>query len=158
MVVGAILCVVGEPAAAKTYKPGQSATTSGIKVKVYGVQEPYTSTNQFVTASAGKHFVVVDLELTNKSSEQKVFSSALGLHLLDSTHHQYEESFQCVATIDPKVPDGQLPSKVPLRGFTCFEIPDGSVGLVLRVQGSLTADGALFKLTTKTGTPIPAKS
>jgi hypothetical protein len=154
--VAAVVLLTATPAGAKTYKPGQTATTSDIKVKVYGVQEPYTPSNQFVTANPGQHFVAVDMELTNKTSEQKTFSTLVGLHLIDGSNHQYDEDISGAATISPKVPDGQLPSKQPLRGFACFQVPDSSVKLKLRVQGSITAEGSVFQLTSKTGQPIPA--
>jgi hypothetical protein len=55
--------------------------------------------------------------------------------------------------INPKAPEGQLPSKQPLRGFGCFQVPDGSKGLKLRVQGSFTSAGSVFQLTDKAGQP-----
>ena len=51
-----------------------------------------------------------------------------------------------------------MPPKQPIRGNVCFEIPDGSTKLKLRVQGSLTAEGSLFALTDKAGAPIPPKA
>ena len=152
-----VVVVAASPAGAKTYRPGQKATTSGLRVTVYGIQEPWTPTNQFDTPKPGNHYVAVDVQVTNPSKDQQVFSVLSGFHLIDGKNHQFNMAFGCIG-LEPPAPDGQLPPKQPIRGFACFEIPDGSTKLKLRIQGSFTAEGSLFQLTTKTGTPIPAAS
>jgi Domain of unknown function (DUF4352) len=147
--------VAASPAGAKTYRPGQKATTSGLRVTVYGIQEPWTPTNQFDRPTPGNHYVAVDVQVTNPSKDQQLFSALSGFHLIDSGNRQYDVKLGGCIGLQPSAPDGQLPSKQPIRGFACFEIPDGSTKLKLRIQGSFTAEGALFQLTTKTGTPIP---
>jgi hypothetical protein len=155
-VVGAMAAValLASPAGAKTYKPGQTATTSDFKVTVYGVTEPWTPTNQFDTPTPGNHYVAVDLQLKNTTGEQQSFSSLLGLHLIDGSNRQYNETIGCIG-LQPSAPDGEIPAKQAIRGNACFEVPDGSVKLKVRIQGSITAEGSLFQLTNKSGQPVP---
>lgn len=143
-------------AAAKTYKPGQTATTSDFKVKVYGIQEPWTPTNQFDTPAPGSHYVAVDVQIKNTQDDQQLFSSLAGFHLIDGSNRQYNEKLGGCIGLSPGPPEGQMAPKQPIRGNVCFEIPDGSVKLKLRIQGSFTAEGSLFQLTNKTGQPVPA--
>jgi hypothetical protein len=152
-----VLVVAASPAAAP-YKSGQKATTSGLKVTVFGIQEPWTPTNQFDTPQPGNHYVAVDVQITNPSKYQVLFSSLNGFHLIDGKNRQYDMKLGGCIGLEPGAPEGQLPSKQPIRGFVCFEAPDGSTKLKLRIQGSFTAEGSLFQLTSKTGTPIPAPS
>jgi hypothetical protein len=142
----ALLLVLASPVGAKTYKIGQTATTSGFKVKVFGIQEPWTPTNQFDTPLAGNHYAAVDVQLKNTSQNQQTFSALLGYHLIDGKNRQYDMALGCIG-LQPPAPQGQMPPKQPIRGFVCFQVPDGSTKLKLRVQGSITAEGALFKLT-----------
>ena len=151
------LGLMAGPAGAKTYLPGETAKTDVFKVTVYGITEPWQPTNQFDTPTAGSHYVVVDVQLKNTSSEQETFSSLLGYHILDAENREYDVKLGCIG-LQPGAPDGQMPSKQPIRGNVCFEVPDGSVKLKMRIQGSLTAEGSLFKLTNKLGQPIPAKA
>ena len=149
VVVSALLLALvaaGPAAGAKTYKIGQTAKTSDFKVTVFGIQEPWVSTNQFDTPDPGTHYVAVDVQLKNTESEQQTFSSLLGYHLLDSKNRQYDVGFGCIG-LEPGAPEGEMPPKLPIRGFVCFQVPDGSTKLKLRVQGSITAAGSLFRLT-----------
>jgi hypothetical protein len=68
-----LLWMLASTADAKTYKIGQTATTSRFKVKVFGIQEPWTPTNQFDTPAAGNHYVAVDVQLKNTSKDQRTF-------------------------------------------------------------------------------------
>ena len=154
-----LVLAVGMPVAgAKTYKPGQTATTSGFKVTVYGIQEPWTPTNQFDTPDPGTHYVAVDVQMKNTGSEQELFSSLGGFHLIDGKNRQYDMKLGGCIGLQPGAPEGQMPPKQPIRGFVCFQVPDGSVKLKIRIQGSFTAEGSLFQLTDKAGVPIPPKA
>ena len=69
----AAVVLLAVPAGAKTYKPGQTGTSSGFKVTVYGIQEPWVPTNQFDTPDPGNHYVGVDVQIKNTSSDQELF-------------------------------------------------------------------------------------
>jgi hypothetical protein len=133
----------GAPPAA-AYKIGDTAKTSSYLVTVFGVKDPQPPINDFNKPQAGDHFVTVDVQVTNTKTNQQTFSSILFFHLLDSQNHQYDETL--VAGLNPSAPDGQIAGGQSIRGFVAFQVPDGTTGLKLRVQGSITAAGAVFAL------------
>ena len=128
------------------YKVGDTANTSGLQAKVYGFRDPQPPVDSFNTPKTGNHFVSVDVQITNPGSSQQRFSSLLGFHLLDSQNRQYDEDLTSGGLI-PGAPDGELAAGQSIRGFVVFETPDGTTGLRFRVQGSITAAGAVFRLT-----------
>lgn len=132
------------PAPKTVYKVGDTAKTGDFEVTVYGFKDPQTTTNQFDKAAAGNRYVSVDVQVANKGSSQQTFSSVLGFHLVDGANRQYDLEF---TTVEPKAPDGQIPAGGAIRGLAVFEIPEGTSGMRLRVQGNITASGAFFNLT-----------
>jgi hypothetical protein len=132
------------PVPRTVYKIGDTAKTSDFEVTVYGLKDPQTTTNQFDKPAAGNRYVSVDVQVANKGSSQQTFSSVLGFHLVDSANRQYDLEF---TTVEPRAPDGQIPAGGAIRGLAVFEIPEGTTGMRLRVQGSITASGAFFTLT-----------
>lgn len=132
------------PAPKTVYKVGDTAKTGDFEVTVYGFKDPQTTTNQFDKAAAGNRYVSVDVQVANKGSSQQTFSSVLGFHLVDGANRQYDLEF---TTVEPKAPDGQIPAGGAIRGLAVFEIPEGTTGMRLRVQGNITASGAFFNLT-----------
>ncbi len=135
---------LGGSAPAAKYKVGDTAVTGGYRVTVFAVKDPQPPADQFSTPRAGDHFVSVDVQVTNPGTDQKSFSSLLEFHLLDSLNHQYVEAL--VTGLSPGPPDGEIAGGQSIRGFVGFEVPDGTTGLKLRVQGGLTAAGAVFNL------------
>jgi len=126
----------------KTFAIGETARSEAFDVTVYGFKDPQPP-GQFLQPGAGKHYVSVDVQLANRSGEQVNFSSLLQIHLLDAANRQYDSTFGEVA---PPAPDGEIPPGQAVRGLTLFEVPQGTTGLKVRVQGSLTAGGVYFKL------------
>lgn len=126
-----------------SYALGDTAKTGDFEVTVYGFKDPQATSNQFDKPKAGNHFVSVDVQVANKGSKQQTFSSLAGLHLVDGANRQYDVSF---STLTPGPPDGEIPAGEAVRGFAVFDVPDGTTGLRLRVQGSFTAAGAFFSL------------
>jgi len=128
------------------YNVGDTASTGDFKVTVYDFKDPQPSVNEFNTPKPGMHYVSVDVQITNPdSTKQRAFSSLLGFHLLDAQNRQYDEDFTA-ASLTPGPPEGEIAAGQSIRGFTAFEVPDGVSGLKLRVQGGLTAAGAVFNL------------
>lgn len=136
---------VGGSAPAAAYKVGDTATTSGFQVTVYGFKDPQPPADSFSTPTAGDHFVSVDVQVRNPNSGQQVFSSLVGFHLLDSLNHQYDEDL-VGADLKPGAPDGQIAGGQSIRGFVVFDVPNGTAGLKFRAQGSITAAGAVWTL------------
>ncbi len=124
---------------------GDTATTGDFKVTVYGFKNPQQPADEYLTPRPGMHYVSVDVQMTNPDSEQQSFSSLLGFHLIDAQNRQYNEDFMD-AGLTPGAPGGEIAAGQSVRGFVAFEVPDGTSGLKLRVQGNLTAAGAVFNL------------
>lgn len=131
------------PPPSTVYKIGDTAKTGDFDVTVYGIKDPQTTTNQFDKPVAGNRFVSVDVQIANKGSQQQTFSSFIGFHLVDSANRQYDLK---LTTVEPKAPEGQIPAGGAIRGLAVFEVPEGTTGLRLRVQGNFTASGAFFSL------------
>jgi len=51
-----------------------------------------------------------------------------------------------VAGLSPTAPEGEIGPGQSIRGFVDSAVPDGSSGLRMRVQGGLTAYGAVWVL------------
>ena len=131
------------PPAKSNYSVGETAKTGDFEVTVYGSKDPQPA-SQFDRPAAGSHFVSVDVQVANRGSKQQTFSSLAGFHLVDSANRQFDE--EIASDVKPGPPDGQIPAGEAVRGTVVFEVPDGTTGLRLRVQGNLTASGAFFSL------------
>ncbi|MDQ6725199.1 MAG: DUF4352 domain-containing protein [Actinomycetota bacterium] len=128
------------------YNLGATAKTGDFMVTVYGFKNPQPSTNTFITPKPGMHYVSVDVQITNPDlKSQRAFSSLIGFHLLDAQNFQYTEDLMD-AGLTPGAPDGELAAGQSVRGYVGFEVPDTASGLKLRIQGGLTAAGAVFNL------------
>lgn len=128
------------------YNVGDTASTGGFKVTVYGFKDPQPPVNEFMTPGPGMRYVSVDVQMTNPGSKQQRFSSMLGFRLIDGQNRQYNENFMD-AGLTPGAPGGEFAAGQSVRGYVAFEVPDGTSGLKLRAQGNLTAAGAVFNLT-----------
>jgi hypothetical protein len=136
--------LAGSPPAAH-YRMGQTARSGAFAFTVYAVTAPFSSAAHYALPTAGYEYVRVDLQVTNTRSSTRPFSSLLAFHLYDSEGHAYGESI--VAGIQPVPPNGPISPGQALRGFAMFEVPTTATGLRLRCQGTLTAAGAVFRLT-----------
>jgi hypothetical protein len=112
-------------------------------VTVYGVQDPWSSSNQFETPKTGNRYVRVDVQVRNTKSSQQTWSSLAGFKVLDSANRSYTEA---IVTDQPGPPEGQVAGGQAVRGFVTFEVPTATTGLVMLIQGSITAAGSRFQL------------
>jgi hypothetical protein len=97
-------------------------------------------------APAGKHYLTIDVQVTNLDrNKAQLFCGFCAFHLLDSANRQYDEN-PFIPGLGASAPEGQIEPGHSLRGFVAFEVPDGTTGLKLRVQGRLTAAGAVYTL------------
>jgi hypothetical protein len=129
--------------ASAPYKVGDTAKTSGWEVTVFGVKDPWTSTNSYETPTAGDRYVQVDVQVHNTRSSQQTWSSLAGFKLLDSLNRSYTEA---ITSAQPGPPDGQVAGGESLRGFVTYQVPTDATGLIFVAQGSFTAAGAKFAL------------
>jgi hypothetical protein len=136
---------LGGPAPAAAYKVGDTAKTGPFTATVSSVKDPQPSSNLLFQPRAGDHYVSADVQVTNSGTAQQFFSSLVAFHLIDGANHSYGGVFGD-AGLSPGPPDGLISGGQSVRGFVAFEVPDGTAGLKLRIQGSLTASGVVFDL------------
>lgn len=130
------------PAVKSVYAIGETARTGDFDVIVHGFKDPQPP-GQFLQPAQGMHFVTVDVELVNRSSRQRSFSSLLGFRMVDGADRQFDSTF---SDITPPAPDGDFPPGQTLRGLALFEVPDGTSGLRFRAHAILGEAGVLFAL------------
>jgi hypothetical protein len=124
------------------YTIGQTAATAGWLVTVYALHDPQP-VGDVVEPDAGRHYVSVDVQVTNTAKQAEPWSALVGFQLLDGQNHAYDIQ---IAAVSPKAPDGSVPAGGSLRGLAVFEVPDGTTGLRLQARASSTASGAIFRL------------
>ncbi len=125
-----------------TYAIGATARTGDFDVTVHAFTDP-EAPGQFLHPSPGTHYVSVDVEVVNRSATPQTFSSLLAFSLIDGRDRRFDATF---GEVTPPAPDGEIPAAGATRGLALFEVPDGATGLRLRVQGTPTAEEALFML------------
>ena len=87
--------------------------------------------------------MAVELNLVNTGDEIQVFSTVMGLEIIDSLGQRWNIT---LAGLDlPQLGGDVLPRSNP-RAWSVFEVPADASGLQLRVTGSLTASGIVFQL------------
>ena len=130
------------PPAAQDHAVGATVRTEDFDVTVHGFADPQPP-GEFLRPDRGRHYVSVDVQVVNRSATPQTFSSLIQTHLLDGGGRQFEPTF---GELDPPAPDGEIGPGEARRGQALFEVPDDARGLRLRVQGSLTTPGVVFKL------------
>lgn len=125
-----------------SYAVGETAGTGELEVTVFGIKDPQTP-GKFLQPSEGRHFVSVDVQVTNRGSSVQAFSSLLGFHLKDASGREFDAAF---SDISPPPPDGDIPAGKSIRGLALFDVPNGVTGLRVEVQATLTTPGVLFVL------------
>lgn len=125
-----------------SYALGETARTGDFDVTVLEFRDPQAP-GPFLLPKDGDHFVSVDVHVANRTATPQTFSSLLGLHLVDGTDRQFDAA---LGDVSPPPPDGEVPPGGAVRGRSLFEVPDGTTGLRLRVQGRPDAQGVVFTL------------
>lgn len=122
-----------------TFKVGDEVKLGDWTVKVWGVQDPYTSTNQFAQPTPGGRFVLLDTEVKNTGNDAKSVSSLLCFKVQDSANREYTEDIASGA--QPGPPDGEVPPGQAKRGNVVFDIPADATGLKLNFKCDLLDSG-----------------
>lgn len=143
VVLAVWISTAGQAGAVESYKLGQKAPSGDLVFVVHGFQDPYTSPNQFVQPDAGKRYVVVDVEVINKKTEQQSWSYLLGSELILKDRQTFDGTF---ALTGPPAPDGEIPAKFSKRGLILFEVPIDAQVQFIRLKGNINASGALVRL------------
>ncbi len=120
---------------------GETVRTAGFDITVHGFTDPQAP-GRF-PPGPGRHFLSVDVEVTNRTAARQRFSFLLGFHVLDQAGREIDPMF---GDVTPPAPDGELGPGQSLRGRALFEVPDGATGLRFRARGDLDDPGAVFPL------------
>jgi hypothetical protein len=130
------------PPASQDHTVGATARTEDFDVTVHGFTDPQPP-GEFLRPGRGLHYVSVDVQVVNRSTTPQTFSSLIQIHLLDGAGRQFEPTF---GELEPPAPDGEIAPGEARRGQALFEVADNAGDLRLRVQGSLTTPGVVFRL------------
>jgi|SRR5580765_3126394 len=96
------------------------------------------SGGQYSALKSGDVYLVVDISLTNLSSQEQTVSSLIDFTLQDSTGQKYNES------IDPNAGaslDGKVAAGSPLRGVIAFEVPSAQKSYQLHYSPDIVSSG-----------------
>jgi len=119
------------------FKVGETVTIGNTwKVVVNSVKTD--KGGQFSALKAGNTYLVVDISLTNISSQEQSISSALNFTLQDATGQKYTES---IDTNAGATPDGKVAAGSPLRGSIAYEVPASMKTFTLSFTPDITASG-----------------
>ncbi len=122
---------------------GDEGTTGDWTVTFNGAMDPYVSPNPFAQPIEGTHFLAVDVSMTNAGSKELMVGALVMYALYDAQGNRFE----VVPTDDDLPPvDGTVAPGATARGWTVFQVPDTSTGLVLQVAGDASTTGVRFAL------------
>lgn len=121
------------------FKIGDTVKLGDWQVKVYGVQDPFVSDNEFLTPAPGNRQVVVDTEVTNKSDKSQIVSSVMCFELRDETNRSYDIA---VTTDIGKSLDGEVAAGAARRGNLAYEVPETAKNLQLQFKCDLLGSGS----------------
>lgn len=127
----------------KHFKVGDTVKVGSVwQMKINSVK---TSQGQdFSTPKAGNVFLLIDVSLTNISSQEQNISSALNFTLRDSTGQTITETVTSFTT----PPDGKVAAGSPIRGTLAFEVPTSQKTFTLAFEASLIDSGqTIFDIT-----------
>lgn len=128
--------------APQTFAVGDLVELGDWQVKVHGVTDPFTSSNQFVQPAAGNRYVAADIEVFNRSDAPQTVSSLLCFELQDSTNVAYQLSMAGAGSGGPLPPDGEVAPGASLRGTLTYEVPAAATGLRIHFKCELFSTGS----------------
>ncbi|NLG47034.1 DUF4352 domain-containing protein [Gordonia sp. (in: high G+C Gram-positive bacteria)] len=120
------------------FNVGDTVKLGDWQVKVYGVEDPYVSSNEFMAPSPGNRHVVVDAEVTNGSDKPQVVSSVMCFELRDDTNRSYDIAI----TDGGKSLDGEIAAGAARRGNLAYEVPEAAKNLQLQFKCDLLGSGS----------------
>jgi hypothetical protein len=121
---------------------GQPITAGDVTLTVNGVSTPEGT--QFAKAAPGRHFVVVDVSLTNTGSAAEHLSTVLQMQLKDSLGRQYRVDLMAATVAGGGAPEGELAPGETVRGPVGFEVPDDIGQLLFVFDGNVFGTGKVF--------------
>ena len=113
--------------AKKDFSKGETARFENFDIKVNSIQRNYT--NGYYQADDGKEYIVVNVSVTNKSSDSEYFA-AYDLEINDDgliDSHSY-------VSVDSEYDDGTLAAGATETGNIVYEVKSGSKNLKLQYE------------------------
>ncbi len=117
------------------FKPGQT-----IKIgDTWQVKINSATTNQgdqVFQPKSGNVYLVIDVSMTNISSQEQTASSLLMWKLRDATGQAYTE-----AITSNTAPDGKVEANSPIRGTLTYEVPASMKSFTLAFEADIVSSG-----------------
>lgn len=133
--------IVGEHGV-KTFAVGDQIRIGDLVLIVH--QVTYPPGDQFNKPEPGNKFVVIDLTLENKGSEDRHVSSLLQMYLKDEQGRKYELDLAATVASGGSTPDGEIAPGEKLRGQVGFQIPENAKNLVFVFDADVFDYGKVF--------------
>ncbi|MEX2160044.1 MAG: DUF4352 domain-containing protein [Dehalococcoidia bacterium] len=99
---------------------GEDVESANYTLLLHGVQDPYAASDEFYAPAAGNRWVVVEVSLTNNSSEQQQYF-VFDFKLKDTDNFEYDAGY---ADAPQELNSGTLAAGDTLRGRVAFEVPE----------------------------------
>lgn len=127
--------------ARETFGIGDTVQLGDLRLTVHGVDELVHPLNPSTTVSEGRHWIVVDVEVENISTEEINISAVTNFALQDVTNEPYAARTPDRNDGFPEL-DGDIAAGGSRRGTIIFEVNDGARGLRLFFAGDPLASGS----------------
>jgi hypothetical protein len=100
--------------------------------------------DDFSKPDEGNIFVVVDVTITNGSSEAANVSSLMQMSLKDDTGQVYDLDLMASAASGGTTPDGEIAPGETIRGQVGFQVPEDASGMVFVFDSDVWGFGKVF--------------
>lgn len=117
-------------------------------IKINSVEEKSILSGGFsspVSAKEGTKFVVVDLDITNTTSDKITFSSS-NMYLVDNKDRNFETYDDTIGNVDNYLEMRDLAPSIKENGLLVFELPNDATTYAFQIDKNGTNDRFMVKL------------
>lgn len=117
-------------------------------IKINSVEEKSILSGGFgspVSAKEGTKFVVVDLDITNTTSDKITFSSS-NMYLVDNKDRNFETYDDTIGNVDNYLEMRDLAPSIKENGLLVFELPNDATTYAFQIDKNGTNDRYMVKL------------
>ena len=104
----------------------------------------YPTGDDFNKPDDGNQFLVVDVTITNNSTESKALSSLLQMSVKDATGQKYDVDLMAQMASGGASPDGELTAGETLRGQVGYQVPQDAQGLIFVFDADIFGSGKVL--------------
>lgn len=101
---------------------GRTVRSGDYELLVNSVVDPYTPSDEFSQPDAGNRYVVLDVSITNVSSDSQDYNS-YDFKLRDSDSFQYDSTY---SDVQQELSSGSLLAGETIRGRLSFQVPESA--------------------------------